>query len=167
LLEALATTTVAGILAAIALPVWQSLQNTVRLRSAAQLMLQHMHVAKTEAMTLQHSIHLSIRPSSADNQQWCMGLSTDDACDCQDASSCTVSGQRYAFGNLDFPGLAVSAHVVNEQFVFSHKRGTVTSGHVLMTAPTGQQLKVVASGYGRVRVCTPAGTTRLMGYSTC
>lgn len=167
LLEALATTTIAGILAAIALPLWQSLQNTVRLRSAAQLMMQHMHLAKTEAITLQQSVRLSIQPSSNDNEQWCMGLSTDDNCNCQEAASCTVAGRRYAFGHLDVPGLAVSAHVVNGQFVFSHKRGTVTAGHILLTAPNGQQVKVVANGYGRIKVCSPAGTQGLFGYATC
>lgn len=164
LIELLVAMAITAILAGVALPAMSHIQHNARLRGAAQVLVSELRLAQSESFKRQRSVSLNFRLTDAG---WCYGYSVAEACDCRVVSSCVMDGVEHVRHHDQFPGVQLLPGVSGNRFSFQPLRGTVTAGNVTLTAAHGTQLRVVVSGFGRIRICTPAGPGRYSGYPLC
>lgn len=151
--------TILGILASFAVPSYQDMIERNRLKQAAESLKSDMQFARTEA--IKRSQNVVISRTAGNSGAWCYGLNFNTNCDCTTAGSCgikTVSGSD--FSNV----ISMTTSVNNSTFDF--RRGTIgPSGVTFNTAH--YSARIVFSAVGRIRICTPTGTTGLPGYPVC
>ena len=164
LIEVMIVVAIIGILAAIALPAFSSMRETWRLKGSAEAVQSDLRLAKSESIKRSGNVSVTFRTSDT---IWCYGFSQDTPCDCNTPNSCLLDGVEYRFNHLAYPGIALASNVSGNRFSFQYRRGTVTAGNVQLTAPNGRALRVVVSGLGRIRLCSPAGAGRIAGYPDC
>ena len=163
LVELLVVMTISAVLLAAAIPSFISLVNAGRLRGVADNLSADLRVIMSEATKRGEDALISFQ-HDADGSNWCYGLSVSIACNCREANSCLISGVERITRGTDYSGVQVTP--THSSYRFKTKRATVTAGNVLFTAQTGSQLKVIISGYGRIKPCSPAGSN-LSGYPVC
>lgn len=166
LIEALVVTAVLGVLAALAVPAWRQLVDHTRLRGVTELQVATLRLTMSESIKRGRPVSVTYR-EALPGGDWCFGLSVDTACDCRVASQCLVDGVERVSWGRDHPGIGLAVGLVGKRFSFQPRRGTVTAGHVQFTGPHGKSLRVVVSGLGRIRTCSPAGPAHLAGYPVC
>lgn len=164
LIEALVTLAVLGILAAIALPAFSSMRETLRLKGATEAVLTSLRLAKSESIKRNRNVSVTFRTSG---NAWCFGYSQGAPCDCNLLSSCVVDDVEHRWDHTLHPDIALASNVSGNRFSFQPSRGTVTAGNVQLTAPSGKALRVVVSGLGRIRTCSPRGVGKVVGYPDC
>lgn len=164
LVEAMVTLAVLGILASIALPAFSSMRETLRLKGSTEAVQSDLRLAKSESIKRSGNVSVTFRASGT---TWCYGFSQDTACDCNTNASCILDGVEYRWNNTVFPGITLASNVSGNRFSFQYPRGTVTAGNVQLTAPNGKSLRVVVSGLGRIRMCSPRGAGKVAGYPDC
>ena len=164
LVEALVALTVLSVLASIALPAFSSMRDTLRLKGSAEAIQSDLRLAKSESIKRSGNVSVTFRTSGT---TWCYGFSQDTACDCNIPNSCLLDNVEYRFSHTAYPGIALASNVSGNRFSFQYRRGTVTAGNVQLTAPNGKALRVVVSGLGRIRMCSPTGPGRIPGYPDC
>ncbi len=164
LVEALVSLAILAIIASIAIPGMQHLQHNMRLKGATEVLVAELRLAQSESFKRQLGVSLNFRTSG---DTWCYGYSIDAACDCTQANSCMLDDVEHVRQHDQFPGVQIVPGVSGNRFSFQPRRGTVTAGNVTLTGQNGTQLRVVVSGLGRIRTCTPAGPSRFSGYPTC
>lgn len=164
LVEALVALAILAILAAVAVPSIQHFRHSLRLKGAADVLVAELRLAQSESFKRQVGMSVSFRTNSG---AWCYGYSIDAACDCTLANACLVDGVEQVRRHDQFPGIQLVPGVSGNRFSFQPRRGTVTAGNVTLTGENGRQLRVVLSGMGRIRTCTPAGASSFSGYPTC
>lgn len=164
LVEILIVVAISGILAAVAVPALSSMQHNKRLRGTADVLVSELRMAQSESFKRQRSVSLSFRETASG---WCYGYSIDAACDCREALSCQIDGVESVRHHDQHPGVQLNPGVSGNRFSFQPQRGTVTAGNVTLTGGNGNQLRVVVSGFGRIRICTPTGPGQYSGYPVC
>lgn len=121
LIELMITIAVLGILAAIALPSFQSTLERLRVKGAAENFFADLQFARTEAIKQNRNIQFQV-----DDASWCYGIDDTLAdCNCADSpNDCTVSGQvkiqagsAYKDVNLTIDGLD------GDNLVFNPRQG--------------------------------------------
>lgn len=164
LVEILISLAILGVALAVALPLLAEARESLRLRSTAEILATDLRLAQSETIKRQLGVSLNLR---IDDDGWCYGMSTNGACDCREAQSCTIDQVERVVRSQDFPGIGLQPGIVANRFAFDPRRGTVRAGNVTLISPTGKQLRVVASGVGRIRICSPSGPGYLNGYQRC
>jgi type IV fimbrial biogenesis protein FimT len=164
--ELLVTITVAAVLLAVAIPSFSAMLHASRLRGAEDNLKAHLRYAMAESVKRNRSISVTFK-ASTDGAMWCYGMSEASSCDCGVAGSCVYDAVERVVRSADYTGVGVTVSVSNGRFSFQPKRNTVTAGSITFTAASGKKLRTVASGYGRIRVCSPAGDGYLAGYPEC
>lgn len=164
LVEALVAMAILAILAAIAVPSMQHIRHSVRLKGAADVLVAELRLAQSESFKRQVGVSVSFRTNGG---AWCYGYSVEAACDCTQPNACVVDGVEHVRRHDQFPGIQLVPGVSGNRFSFQPRRGTVTAGNVTLTGENNLQLRVVVSGMGRIRQCTPAGAYSFSGYPTC
>ncbi len=166
LVETLVVMAVLGVLAAVALPAFQHLADNARLRGLAEQKVATLRLAMSESIQRGQPVSVSYREAEG-GQPWCYGLSLQSGCDCRVPGQCQLDGvERVTWGH-DHPGIGLVAGLSGKRFAIQPRRGTVTAGNVQLTGRNGKGLRVVVSGLGRIRVCSPAGDAQLNGYPVC
>lgn len=163
LIELLVGLTIMAVLLSVALPAFSSWRETARLRGAAAALQSDLRLAQSEAQKRQSSMAVSFRSTSSGG--WCYGWRLDTHCDCRQAQQCVIDGAERVVRSDDWPGIALVPGVSGGTFTFNPRRGTVTAGNVTLAGEYGGQLRVVVSGIGRIRQCTPNGS--LAGVPAC
>lgn len=164
LVELLTVVAVLAVLLSTALPSFSSMLYASRLRGVADVLIADLRHALSESKKLGSNVLVTFK-LDADGSNWCYGASVATDCDCRSTGSCLIDGtERVANGN-NSPGiLATPTH---SSYWFKTRRTTATAGNILLTAQDGKQLKIVISGYGRIRACSPSGNSNLGGYPVC
>ena len=164
LLELLVVLAVSAILLAAALPSFSSWLHASRLRGAADVLSSHLRLAMTESTQRGDDVLLSFQQDD-DGANWCYGLNISTPCNCRAAPVCQIDeAERVTYGR-NFSGVLLNPTHAN--YRFKARRSTVNAGSILLTAADGRQLKVVVSGYGRIRLCSPKGSNHLAGQPFC
>jgi type IV fimbrial biogenesis protein FimT len=173
LLELMITLSVLLILASLSLPAMQEMLERNRLKGAAQALAEDLQWVRGEAIRRNRDLHLLFNAGSP----WCYGISQTSACNCHlsdpdAANACTLSSNdarvlKHVHA-ADYAG--VNAATTFEQGVtgFERRRGTTMrmgagsggskrhgNGSVTFSNARGEQLRVILSMTGRVRVCSP------------
>jgi type IV fimbrial biogenesis protein FimT len=176
LLELLIVIAIMGILAGMAVPSFQSMIETNRLKQAVESFQSDMQFARTEA--IKQSVNIIVSRTTGNAGAWCYGLAkkvptSKTSCDCTetntaDADYCDVkivSGTNFSSTNLD------SASGNN---TFDFRRGTIGNNGVTFST-ANYAARIVFSAVGRVRICSPStvanpmpsGKTGLPGKQNC
>lgn len=160
LLEAMIVIAIVGILAAVAVPSLQDMIESNGLKQVAEGLKSDMQFARTEAIKRSQDVVVSRSPGNAGG--WCYGLNVSSSCNCTIANSCaikTVSGINFSSAiNMDA--------ATNHNSTFDFRRGTIGAYGVTFST-THYAARVVFSDNGRVRICTPSGSTGISDYPGC
>jgi type IV fimbrial biogenesis protein FimT len=166
LVEIIATLVVMSALLGVALPSLSDMMHAARLRGAADNLVAYLRYAMAESVKRNRSVSVTFG-SAEDGVTWCYGMSEATDCDCGMPGSCVYDGVERIVTNADYQGVNVSVAVSLGRFAFQPRRNTVTAGNVTFTAANDKALRIVVSGYGRIRSCSPPGAANLAGYPLC
>lgn len=166
LVETLAVIAIWLILLRVAIPSIMDWMQQTRLAGAAEVTKVDLLHAVSESIKRGQNISLTFQATPS-GEQWCYGFSVATACDCTVSDSCTLDGKERTASSNNYTGIRLEPHVADNRFSIQPRHATVTAGNILLTAENGKQLKIVISGYGRIRACSPAGTSNVSGYAVC
>ena len=175
LVELVIAMVVFGILMTIAVPSFNTLMDNIRVKRAGDAISAFLVNAKSEAIMRNKSVTVVFQTSNS-HKTWCAGMSdTITDCDCNgtDATKlCQIGGvDRVLMGSATYKNMLLTNSVGNTaddtDFSFTPRRGTVDSGSVQVQSKNGLQVRVVVSGTGRIRICSPSGSAHVGGYTTC
>ena len=134
----------------IALPSFTDYLERQRLKAAAESLSASLNLARAEALTQQQFTYVQLAGQGTD--QWCYALSKEPKCDC--FSSACEAVQRV--DSMALPGVQLGS-ASRAVFRFNWKNGSATGANgtaSFVGRQTGQQLCVVLSNLGRVRIVT-------------
>lgn len=166
LVELLVTLVVSSTLLVVAVPAITNLLSESRLRGAVDNFTAYLRHAMAESTKRSRSVSVVFSVAEG-NAEWCYGMSEASSCNCAVAGSCVYDGVERVVASTDYRGVAVDVAVAQGRFSFQPRRNTVTAGHVTFIAANRKALRVVISGYGRIRSCSPSGEANLAGYPVC
>nr|WP_316640387.1 GspH/FimT family pseudopilin [uncultured Roseateles sp.] len=142
---------VLAILAAVALPSYNSFLDRQRVKAAAQALADDLRFAREESVRLGRSVHVTFQPGPP----WCWGVAFNQACDCKGANPalrCDISRG----GAEDFKGVSLTA---SQAIEFDPQLGrAVQPGRTEFTSQGGTRLRVELTGSGRSRACVAGGS---------
>lgn len=164
LVELLAVLAVTGVLLIIAIPSFSSLMYSSRLRGAADVLGTSLRQSMSESAKRGSDVLMTFQ-GDVDGANWCYGLSIETHCDCRASGDCSIDGMEHVTHASSFPG--VLATPTHSTYTFKPKRSTVTAGNITFTSQDKKQLRVIVSGYGRIRPCSPSGIANVSGYPVC
>jgi prepilin-type N-terminal cleavage/methylation domain-containing protein len=165
------TVAVFAILAALAVPSYQSTIDKRRIIGAAEELAANLEYARSEA--IKGNQNVGVYFTSGDS--WCYGISTNAACDCNTAAaSCTVNTVQKVFTSQGFRGVTIVDPLsfagggtitgFEPRRGFSERpAGSVANGTVRFSSTSGR-VHVVLSREGRIRLCSPS-SKNVSGYS--
>lgn len=178
LVEVVVVMAIIGILATLSVPSFSAMFARSKLRSASEQLRSDINLARGEAVKRNTIIRMNFTVT-AGGTPWCYGLRAGDAsCDCTvtDASSA-----NFCFLDRSDGGVALSSVTNSAQFSgvtfentpfttsslsFSPVRPSLRAASATLSATSiSASLRIVASGMGRVRFCSPSAT--LSGYPAC
>lgn len=172
LLEAMIVAAILGILSAVAVPSFQDMIETNRLKQAVESFQSDMQFARTEA--IKQSVDIIVSRTTGNAGAWCYGLAKKNptsktSCDCAetntaDADYCDVkivSGANFSSTNMDSD---------SGNSTFDFRRGTIGNNGVTFSTDN-YAARVVFSAVGRVRICSPnplpTNKSGLSGKTSC
>jgi len=163
LLELMIIVAIIGILAAIAVPSYQGMIERNRLKQAAEGFKSDMQFARTEAIKRSQAVLITRTAGNAG--AWCYGLSIKAACSC--AQTTTTAADYCEIKRVlgaDFTTINIDSASGNS--TFGSRRGTIGANGVTFST-TNYKARVTFSDVGRVRICTPSGSTAISNYPAC
>lgn len=167
LLELLMVIGLMVLLLAIGVPSFSSARQEHQLLAAAYTLRGDIERARVEASHRPlATIAIYFFADAADG--WCYRITDrpDSQChSCADLCDLGGDGQWRGANNAAFPGVALAEIAyLGEELGVGSRHGTLSPGHILLSSGS-LQLKVITSGLGRVRFCSPGGA--LPGVSAC
>ncbi|BAW80191.1 fimbrial protein pilin [Candidatus Nitrosoglobus terrae] len=163
LIEMMVTVAIAAILLAVAIPSFTQMMDKKRLEGAAESLYADLQLAQSEAIKANKTIKISFYTNST---VWCYGLTDNTAgCNCQALNSCMIGGIQRTVSSDEFQNITISSSLPT--FSFSPPRGTANTSKIEFQSASNQTLQVKVSGFGRVKLCSPAGAGNLGGYPVC
>lgn len=164
LVELMVTLAVLAIIVSIATAVPDILDKR-RVVGAAESAYSELQFARSEAIKQSRDIYVNVSPGNT----WCVGVSDSPGCDCTGGGqACTIhyGGEDVlrVVNGADLPGVTMSTTSASE-IAFDSIRGMLDgggNGTLTFTSAQGDDVSVVVSVMGRVRVCGDAG-----GYPSC
>ena len=168
LIEALVTISVIGILAVVALPALQDILERRRLIGATQTVFEQLQVARSEA--IKQSRDVGVYFSGMGTETWVVALSTNTACAPATGVNCELVTTGGTFTRLvnDAPFAGVSLNKSGgASMTFDWMRLIVNGNATLTLLSPHHEARIVVSRVGRVRICSPAGSTKLGNYPNC
>lgn len=166
LVEVLVVVAILGILATLAAPSFTSFIDSYRVKRAADTLSAFLVNTKSEAIK-QNATVRSVFKSSGGGATWCAGMTTASTCDCTLDTSCLINGADRRVRGSNFRGIVLTSPADGAMFSFTPLRGTVNSGNAQVQSAGGSQIRVVVTGTGRIRLCSPSGTGNIGGYPVC
>lgn len=170
LIELMVTVIVLSILAALAIPAYQTMVEKRRLRGAAETLSGELQFAKMESIKTTTPVRIDFTVTDAAN--WCYGVSTA-GCDCTTAGSCTINGAEKVISSADYPNISVDATSASPPWgaggaSFNPLRSTVLAGGATFYSDHFA-VRVTTSGIGRIKICNDAGMPKadFGGYPSC
>lgn len=161
LLELMIAAVMVAILAAVALPSYQSLRQEQMVRAATQALYTDMMLLKSEAIKRNKNLSLIVFNSGLSD--WCYRIDDGGSCgNCDD--SCSSIDGRKGGDATDFPSITLTWGFNNSKMTFSPRRGTANAGGIVLQSGDYQS-RVKISNIGRVSAC--ALSNNLGGLEPC
>jgi len=186
-IELLIALSIAAVILTLAVPNMGRFIEKRRLIGAAEAVYGQMQYARSEAISRSSKVYA--RVSADGSTTWDMGVSTTANCTPTITSPTTANACVLAVddgdgvldpgdGSVDtgdlvlktlhsteFPNVTMSTTI--SQVTFDPVRGTASAGTVTLRYGTKYELQVKTAIIGRIRMCSPSGTTNVGGYPTC
>lgn len=166
LVELLVTIAVAAILVSLAAPSFSSFIDKYRVKRAADTLSAFLINTKTEAIKRNAPVR-AVFQSADSGATWCVGMTTANTCDCTVANACQIDGVDRLVRSGDFRDIVLNNPADDAMFTFTPQRGTANSGNAQVQSEGGLQVRVVVTGTGRIRLCSPSGAGNIGGYPVC
>jgi type IV fimbrial biogenesis protein FimT len=173
-MELLIVVTIVGILLAIGVPSLRDLILKNRLRGAAEEAQSMLQFARSEAVKRNEDVTVTI--DEGDPPPWCFGAAVSDPatnpnCDCTTTTSCVlaIAGTNVLkrVSSVDYRGVTLDSNLHSDEVEYDHRRGLTTDAGTLFFKNGRFEIRVVVGPLGRVRMCSPSGTTKVLGYDDC
>lgn len=164
LVELIITVIVLGVVIAVASSSYQGLIANQALTQRTEQLYYVLQLAKSEAIKRNQKIYVHF---CQQGDEWRMGVTDLDTCDCYSANSCLLDGLEKVQELVDGERLLIKSGGITfsgEQASFSPLRFSVASGAVTLSNSEGKSLKVIQSTT-RLRVCAPEQAQ--LGYPQC
>lgn len=165
LVEMMVVVAVLGIMLTIAIPSFTEMMDSSRTRRAADAISAFLVNAKSEAIKQNTTVRVVFQSESS-GATWCAGMTTATTCDCT-AGNCTIGGVARILGGASYKNIVLNNPADGAAFSFTPLRGTVNSGNAQVQSDNGLQVRVVVTGTGRIRLCSPSGSGNMGGYPEC
>lgn len=166
LVEMMVVIAVLGILLTIAIPSYTAFIDRQRVKRAADTIQAFLVNAKSEAVKRNATVR-TVFQSSNSGATWCIGMTTASTCNCTTANACQIDSADRLLNSSDYKGVVLNNPASGAMFSFTPSRGTVNSGNAQVQSSLGLQGRVVVSGMGRIRLCSPSGSGNIGGYPVC
>lgn len=167
LMELVITMVVFGILLAIAVPSFVSLMDSLRVKRAGDAINAFFVNAKSEAIKRNANVSVVFQSASG-GASWCAGMIQGTSCDClATPNTCQLDGVDRVLAGTGYKNITLTNPSDGTAFTFNAIRGTVGSGNAQVQSSAGLQVRVVVTGTGRIRICSPSGSGHVGGYATC
>lgn len=170
--ELLATMAIVAIALGSAVPSFSEAGTRNRLRNVVERLRSDIQLARAESLRRDRDVILSFRRAT-DGTAWCYGLSLTAGCDCRLAAgpgACELdAGVSTAVSSTDSLGIRLTAPafgIGDGSLVLSAVRPTLAAGSARF-ASAHNEAEVRVAAMGRVRLCSPAGETRLPYMDRC
>ncbi|MFZ5490949.1 MAG: GspH/FimT family pseudopilin [Pseudomonadota bacterium] len=174
LIEALVVTTIIGILAAIAVPAFTKMLERNRLKGAAESVYNDLQLARTEAIKRNQDVTVTFS-AAGPTTTWSFGSRVGATCNptvaVTDANACQIDGVLKVTRSTDFPGVslqvtfaAATTPVALPRAEFEPRQGLADVAGSAYLVLKNDELRVVVSTLGRVKICTQTG---MPGYEPC
>lgn len=161
LVELMVTIVVLAIIAAVALPSFQGMRDSARVRAATEAVYSQLQFARSESVKQNRDLFVSITTGAS----WCIGISNATGCVCGTAGSCQFGpAAALAENNVlseNFVGVSLASTQAELQ-IDNRRGGTATSTTLTLTGGSSREGRVTISPLGRVSVCGNVG-----GYTAC
>lgn len=174
MVEVVVVVAIMGILAALAIPQFTQMYSRSRLRAAAEQLRSDINLARGEAVKRNANVRMSF---VINGDTWCYGLRIASGCDCTvteptDGEFCSLDTDAggvaitTVVSSDQFAGITLAAAPFNGGLTFSPIRPALVSGNATYSSiNVSGSMRVVASGMGRVRLCSPDES--ILGYAAC
>jgi type IV fimbrial biogenesis protein FimT len=172
------TLVVLAILIAIGIPAMGIFIEKNRLKGAAQAAFNDLAYARSEAIKRNHEINVNFITDGA--LAWCYGIDENANCDCtiadpNNANACALNAAADGSSATNtlkvtsassYPTIKMTS-VTASNVAFNPTRGIADGTTAIFQSESDKQIKVIVSTLGRVRVCSPSGSTKISGYPDC
>lgn len=159
LIELMVVVAIVAIIATIAVPSFNNLIITKRVKYAAEGLVVALQNAKVESVTKNKKVSIVFQPSATDtvhnSDVWCYGMDDDttdaDSCDCSALVTHCAPGSMV--DGDTFKGVTLKFNSTNKRS-FEPVQGTAdgSQGRVLFDGAGGIPVKVVLSTFGRIKI---------------
>lgn len=168
LVELLVAMAVMVVLLAATTPLLSEWKDDKALRGAAAVVMADLRWAISESVKgTAGNVTLRFH-APGDGAVWCYALTVQGAaCHCEDGLGCDPECVVFRRSSDDHEGIKLVPGVVQNEFAFNPNRRTITAGNVQLESASGRKTKLVVSGYGRIRGCSPAGAAHVSGFANC
>ncbi|WP_372720490.1 GspH/FimT family pseudopilin [Immundisolibacter sp.] len=170
LIEMLVAVAIIGILAAIAVPSFTKMLERNRLKGSAEGLFNDLQLTRTEAIKRNRQVALRFS-TAGPSTTWCYGLRINDGVDCDctvtDASAanaCQIDGLLKVTPSTDYAGVSMQNNFAAARTVFEPRRGGSNFAGTTFLRLGVDELRVIVSIPGRVKICSATGTP---GYAAC
>ena len=172
LVEMVITLTVIAILAGIAVPSFTETLDRRRVSGAAEQLQSDLQYARSEALRRNANVVVSLKPAKdSTSTTWCYGISTA-ACDCSTGTTCQLDTVTKIVNQSGFTGVSLNHGFDGNIITFSPRSVSLNSGTATFTSNIGTSNArvvsvIVAQVGGRIKLCSPSGSTNIPGYGAC
>jgi len=170
IIEALVTVAIIGILTALAAPAFTKMLERNRLKGAAESLFNDLQLARTEAIKRNAEVALQFS-AAGPTTNWCYGLRIDDGtvCACTQtnaaaADACQIDGVLRVTRSTDYPDVSMQTNLTGQRTEFEPRGGLANVAGTNRLVLKGDELNVIVSTVGRVKICTQTG---MPGYEPC
>jgi type IV fimbrial biogenesis protein FimT len=169
LIEMLVTLAVLIVLTATAIPLVSKMREKQRITAATEAVTAQITLAKSESAKRSADIYVAIHTGS----DWAVGVSETSGCD-PEGTDCILKyyesdgssvNRVHTRDSSDYPGTTIENSSPSEISI-DPVRGTMTQGTVKITSDD-YEIDIKTSTFGRVRICSPSGTTKVGRYPDC
>ena len=164
LVELMVVIAIVAILATIAVPSFNSFIDKYRVKRAADTLSAFLINAKSEADKRKATVRVVFMTVGT---PWCAGMTMANTCDCTVPTSCRIDGVDRLVQGSDYKNILLTTTATAATFSFTPLRGTVNSGNAEVQSADGLQVRVIVTGTGRIRLCSPSGSGNIGGYPLC
>lgn len=170
LIELMIVIVIAAVLLSFAIPSFRETIDRNRLKAAVETLNGDLQFARSEAIKRNRPVRLVFTRSNG-GATWCYGMKENATCDCTVTDStavnyCEIDDIKKVVSNADFPDVSITSVPAGSGLSFQPLRGSVIDGNTTLQSDLGKQIIVKVSSVGRVRMCSPSGSSNVAGYST-
>lgn len=175
LIELIIAIAVAAILLSAGVPSFLGAIERNRLKSVGEAIYADLQFIRSEAIERNRYMSIKFDVDGSDDTDWCYGLklgilSGGASCDCRqtDASQadyCEIDGAKKVVSSADYKDTHMTG-LPSNTLSFNPFMGTSNAGTVTLSRSNGEDLSIVLSSTGRVKICAPTGTG-IPGYASC